>query len=77
MLELLIQIRAHVLRAVPSNLFLNKIGLPSIYLPSAMVIWGIISGATGGVQSYGGLVVVRFLLGFVEAAYFVRLPSHF
>ena len=57
--------------AVPSNLFLNKIGKPAVYLSASMVLWGIISTATAGVQSYGGLVAVRFFLGFVEAAYFV------
>lgn len=60
----------YVLMQIPSNLFLNKIGKPAVYLPTAMVIWGIISGATAGVQTYGGLVTVRFFLGFVEAAYF-------
>jgi MFS family permease len=35
-----------------------------------MICWGIISGATAAVQSYGGLIAIRFLLGFVEAAYF-------
>ena len=60
----------YILMQIPSNLFLNKIGKPAIYLPSVMIMWGIISGATGAVQSYGGLVAVRFCLGFVEAAYF-------
>jgi MFS transporter, ACS family, DAL5 transporter family protein len=55
---------------VPSNLFLNKIGLPAIYLPVCMMVWGLISCATGAVQSYGGLIAVRFFLGFIEAAYF-------
>lgn len=59
-------------RLVPSNLFLNKIGLPAIYLPTVMIVWGIISGATAATQSFGGLLAVRFFLGFVEAAYFVR-----
>jgi len=61
----------YLLMQVPSNLFLNKIGKPAIYLPSCMIIWGIISGATAGCQSYGGLIACRFMLGFVEAAYFV------
>ncbi|KAK2762291.1 hypothetical protein FQN54_001301 [Arachnomyces sp. PD_36] len=60
----------YVLMQVPSNLFLNKVGKPAIYLPGAMIVWGIISTATAGCQSYGGLVAVRFFLGFVEAAYF-------
>lgn len=55
---------------IPSNLFLNKIGKPSIYLPISMVLWGVVSATTGIVQSYTGLMIVRFLLGFVEAAYF-------
>ncbi|KAI9705666.1 MAG: hypothetical protein M1820_005076 [Bogoriella megaspora] len=60
----------YLLMQVPSNLLLNKIGKPGIYLPCCMVIWGIISGATAACQTYGGLVAVRFFLGFVEAAYF-------
>lgn len=60
----------YILMQIPSNLFLNKIGLPAIYLPSAMIAWGILSGATAGVQSFGGLVAIRFCLGFVEAVYF-------
>lgn len=60
----------YILMQIPSNLFLNKIGKPALYLPSVMILWGVISGATAGVQSFGGLVAVRFCLGFVEAAYF-------
>ncbi|KAJ5743211.1 hypothetical protein N7533_010313 [Penicillium manginii] len=60
----------YLLMQVPSNLLLNKIGKPAIYLPMAMIAWGIISTLTAAVQSYAGLVVVRFFLGFVEAAYF-------
>lgn len=59
---------------VPSNLFLNKIGKPALYLPTCMIVWGIISGATAGCESYGGLIACRFMLGFVEAAYFVGFP---
>nr|POE86522.1 putative transporter [Quercus suber] len=55
---------------VPSNLFLNKIGKPALYLPAVMVVWGIISTATAAARSYTDLVVIRFFLGFVEAAYF-------
>jgi MFS family permease len=55
---------------IPSNLFLNKTGKPAIYLPSCMIVWGIISGATGACQNFGGLVACRFFLGFIEAAYF-------
>lgn len=29
----------YILMQVPSNLFLNRIGKPSIYLPTCMAIW--------------------------------------
>ncbi|KIW14356.1 hypothetical protein PV08_07138 [Exophiala spinifera] len=60
----------YLLMQVPSNLFMNKFGKPSIYLSTAMVVWGAISMATAGVQNFGGLIAVRFFLGFVEAVYF-------
>jgi MFS family permease len=60
----------YILMQIPSNLFLNKTGKPAIYLPTCMIIWGIISGATGATQNFAGLVVCRFFLGFIEAAYF-------
>jgi hypothetical protein len=56
---------------IPSNLFLNKIGKPALYLPGAMIIWGIISALTAATQGFGGLIACRFFLGFIEAAYFV------
>lgn len=55
---------------VPSNLFLNKMGKPALYLPSCMIIWGIISGLTGACHNFAGLAACRFFLGFIEAAYF-------
>jgi hypothetical protein len=58
---------------VPSNLFLNKIGKPALYLPACMIVWGVISAATAACQSYRVLVACRFMLGLVEAAYFVSI----
>lgn len=60
----------YILMQIPSNLFLNKVGKPSLYLPGVMVIWGIISALTAAVHNFTGLVLVRFFLGFIEAAYF-------
>ncbi|KAJ1326714.1 MFS transporter ACS family allantoate permease [Microdochium nivale] len=60
----------YLLMQIPSNLFLNKIGKPAIYLPICMIVWGVISAATAGVKNFGGLIAIRFFLGFVEAAYF-------
>ena len=60
----------YILMQVPSNIFLNVIGKPRAYLPTVMILWGVISAATAGTKSYGGLIAVRFLLGFVEATYY-------
>ncbi|KAJ5704244.1 hypothetical protein N7493_011382 [Penicillium malachiteum] len=60
----------YLLMQIPSNLLLNKFGKPAIYLPVAMICWGIISTCTAAAQNFAGLVVIRFFLGFVEAAYF-------
>ncbi|KAG4426706.1 hypothetical protein IFR04_000137 [Cadophora malorum] len=54
---------------IPSNAFITRTR-PSIYLPTCMIIWGIVSTSTAAVQNFTGLVLVRFFLGFVEAPYF-------
>ncbi|KAG1744348.1 MFS general substrate transporter [Suillus occidentalis] len=46
----------YIIMQVPSNMFLNYIGKPSLYLPTCMAIWG--------------RSLTRFFLGFVEAAFF-------
>jgi hypothetical protein len=51
---------------IPSNMIITRVR-PSIYLPSFIIIWGVVSGMATTVQSFTGLVVVRFFLGFVEA----------
>jgi MFS family permease len=54
---------------VPSNMLLS-IFKPRLYLPTVVIIWGIVSGATGFVQNHAGLVALRFLVGVTEAPYF-------
>ncbi|KAG6358802.1 hypothetical protein INS49_012321 [Diaporthe citri] len=60
----------YLLMQIPSNLFLNKLGKPALYLPACMIVWGVISAATASCYNAAGLLSVRFFLGFVEAAYF-------
>lgn len=45
--------------------------MPAIYLPTCMIVWGVISAATAACHGYGSLLAIRFFLGFIEAAYFV------
>ncbi|KAI0307088.1 MFS general substrate transporter [Multifurca ochricompacta] len=60
----------YILMQIPSNMFLNYIGRPSIYLPLCMMLWGVISCLTGTTHSFTGALLTRFFLGFVEAAFF-------
>ncbi|EGO27916.1 hypothetical protein SERLADRAFT_347403, partial [Serpula lacrymans var. lacrymans S7.9] len=57
----------YIIMQVPSNMLLDYIGKPSIYLPACMVVWGFISIMTG---YFTGALLTRFFLGFVEAAFF-------
>lgn len=43
---------------------------PSIYLPVAMALWGTTSACTALVKDFTGLVLCRFILGFMEAPFF-------
>lgn len=56
-----------VIFGVPSTLLLCKSRRPSWYLGGLMVCWGITNLCTGFVQSFHGLVALRFVLGIFEA----------
>lgn len=55
----------YLLMQVPSNLLLNYIGRPSIYIGVCVMVWGLVSALTSQVQSYSGIIACRFFLGFV------------
>lgn len=59
----------YLLMQLPSNLLITRLR-PSIYLSSAMVLWGAVSACNGATHKFTDLVVVRFFLGFVEAPFF-------
>ncbi|KAI4627562.1 uncharacterized protein J4E87_004126 [Alternaria ethzedia] len=59
----------YILSEVPSNLVLKKL-TPSRWIAFITVAWGIIATLTGIVQSYGGLIACRLLLGAVEGGLF-------
>jgi MFS family permease len=59
----------YIIMQVPSNMYINRISRPSIYIAIAMLLWGAISTLSGNTKKFGDMVAVRFLLGFVEAAF--------
>jgi MFS family permease len=54
----------YILMQVPSNMIINKISRPSLYISVIMLLWGMISTCSGVVTGFSGMV-----LGFVEAAF--------
>ncbi|KAJ7068226.1 MFS general substrate transporter [Mycena amicta] len=60
----------YLVMQIPSNMFLNYIGRPSLYLPGCMMVWGILSALTGLTTSFTGVMYTRFFIGFTEAAFF-------
>ncbi|KZT72525.1 MFS general substrate transporter [Daedalea quercina L-15889] len=60
----------YILMQIPSNMLLTYIDRPSIYLPCCMMVWGMISCLTGATTNFVGVLMTRFFLGFVEAAFF-------
>lgn len=54
---------------LPSNIFLANLR-PLWYIPGVMAIWNMLSALVGAVHNAGGLYALRFLLGFVEAAFY-------
>ncbi|OSS51215.1 hypothetical protein B5807_04263 [Epicoccum nigrum] len=59
----------YILMQVPSNMIINRIPRPSIYIGCVMLLWGMISTLSGNVTNFAGMVSIRFFIGFVEAAF--------
>ncbi|TNY19409.1 major facilitator superfamily domain-containing protein [Rhodotorula diobovata] len=62
----------YIAAELPSNLVLKKIGA-HIMLPLMVTTWGLCCCFTGFVQSYGGLVAARLILGLLEGGLFPGL----
>lgn len=59
----------YILMQVPSNIFINRISRPSFYISAVMTVWGLISTLSGNARNFTDMVVIRFFLGFTEAAF--------
>ncbi|KAL1737654.1 major facilitator superfamily domain-containing protein, partial [Schizophyllum fasciatum] len=60
----------YITMQVPSNMFLNHMGKPSLYMGCCMAVWGSLSMATGLATNFYGVLVTRFLIGVSECAFF-------
>lgn len=57
----------YLLMQLPSNMIITRVR-PSLYLSAAMTLWGVVSTCNAAAHSFGSLVAVRFILGFVEVS---------
>ncbi|KAJ9609483.1 hypothetical protein H2200_005810 [Cladophialophora chaetospira] len=61
---------SYIIAQVPSNLLLNHLGRPSLYLGFFVCAWGLVSALTCLVTNFAGIIVCRLMLGFMEAPFF-------
>ncbi|KAF8887156.1 major facilitator superfamily domain-containing protein [Infundibulicybe gibba] len=55
---------------IPSNMILNKINRPSLYIGSCVVLWGLTSALTGITKNFAGIIACRVFIGLPEAAFY-------
>ncbi|KAI0149449.1 major facilitator superfamily domain-containing protein [Pestalotiopsis sp. NC0098] len=60
----------YILFEIPSNIMLKKFSRPSIYIGCLVTSWGIIMMCHGFVKNFAGLMVVRMILGVLEAGFY-------
>lgn len=58
----------YVLFEVPSNMLLTRIK-PSVYLPTIMFLWGVVTIGMAFTPSYHGLIGFRVAMGILEAGF--------
>ncbi|AAS54464.2 AGL026Wp [Eremothecium gossypii ATCC 10895] len=56
---------------VPSNIVLNRLGKPRLFISVLMTLWGGISACCAAAHSFASLAVLRVLIGVVESGFFV------
>ncbi|KAJ3549791.1 hypothetical protein NM688_g5141 [Phlebia brevispora] len=61
---------SYVPAQIPSNIFLNRISRPSLYIPLCVIFWGLTSALTGVAKSYAGILAARIFVGIPEAAFY-------
>ncbi|KAI3317136.1 putative allantoate permease [Xylariaceae sp. AK1471] len=59
----------YILFEIPSNILMKKFS-PRVWLPSCILVFGIVMIGQGFVKSYGGLLATRFFLGLAESGIF-------
>ncbi|KAI0321484.1 MFS general substrate transporter [Amylostereum chailletii] len=61
---------SYCLAQVPSNMILNRVSRPSLYIGVCVIAWGLTSTMTGVTRNYAGIVLCRIFIGLPEAAFY-------
>ncbi|KAI0683986.1 MFS general substrate transporter [Cytidiella melzeri] len=61
---------SYVPAQIPSNMILNRISRPSLYIPICVCLWGMTSALTGVTKNYAGILAARIFVGVPEAAFY-------
>lgn len=69
LLTLTIYFIGYVLFEVPCNIILKRT-TPKIWLPTLMLLWGIVATLMGVCNNYAGFLAARFFLGVTESGLF-------
>ncbi|KAH0583252.1 hypothetical protein H2248_011130 [Termitomyces sp. 'cryptogamus'] len=55
---------------IPSNMLLNYLPRPSLYIGLCVVLWGLTSALTGVTKSFAGILLCRLFVGLPESAFY-------
>lgn len=66
MLEIIVFYVSYIVFEIPANLFTKWLG-PGKAIPLYTITFGVLSIAFGFINTYGGALAIRFLLGLAEA----------
>ncbi|KAI5120275.1 hypothetical protein M0805_005332 [Coniferiporia weirii] len=55
---------------IPSNMILNRITRPSLYIGLCVIAWGLTSAMTGLTHNFAGILACRVFIGIPEAAFY-------
>jgi len=61
---------SYVPAQIPSNMILNYVSRPSLYIGGCVIGWGLVSAMTGVTHSFTGILVCRVFIGLPEAAFY-------
>ncbi|KAH7904472.1 major facilitator superfamily domain-containing protein [Hygrophoropsis aurantiaca] len=55
---------------IPSNMILNYVSRPTLYIGTCVILWGLTSAMTGVTHNFAGIVACRVFIGLPEAAFY-------